>query len=425
MVYALIAFAAAMLIGLPIALVLGIVSFTHIMTIGPDFLSTIVQRMFSGVNSSSMVCIPFFIVAGDLMNRGGLTEKLFDFMRQTFGFVKGGLAYATVAVGVILSAILGSANAVSAILCKAAVPELERDGYDKVFATSLVAVTGVLGPVIPPSVGFVMLGVLCGVSVKSLFLAGIIPGILLALAIACVIAYYTKKRGYSKSVEHFNIQLWGRSFIKAIPGLMVPLVIIGGVLMGIFTPSEAGAIAALIAIIFGFVYKTMTINDLMTCFMNSALTSAGILLIVAFGNVLGWSMAFDRIPEKLTELMTSISDNPYIVMGMILVALLIIGFFLEGFAAILIFAPIFAPLATSVGIDLVHFCLIFIIMINIGLITPPMGMVLFVSSNITQTPLEKLCVSIWPFVLATFGCTALMAFLPQITLFIPNLINIS
>ena len=159
--------------------------------------------------------------------------------------------------------------------------------------------------------------------------------------------------------------------------------------------------------------------------MNSALTSAGILLIVAFGNVLGWSMAFDRIPEKLTELMTSISDNPYIVMGMILVALLIIGFFLEGFAAILIFAPIFAPLATSVGIDLVHFCLIFIIMINIGLITPPMGMVLFVSSNITQTPLEKLCVSIWPFVLATFGCTALMAFLPQITLFIPNLINIS
>jgi len=423
MIYALIAFAVALVIGLPIALVLGIVSFTHILTIGPEFFNTIIQRMFGGVNQSSMVCIPFFVVAGELMNRGGLTEKLFDLMRETLGYVKGGLAYATVAVGVVLSAILGSANAVSAILCKVAVPELEKDGYDRTFGASLVAITGVLGPVIPPSVGFVMLGVLCGVSVKTLFLAGVIPGILLALSICIIIAYYTKKRGYPVSVEKFHAGRWTKAFVKAIPALLVPVIIIGGVLAGVFTPSEAGAVAAVIAIIFGFIYRTMTIKDLIQCFANAAIVSSGILLIVAFGNVLGWSLAFDRIPTKLTELMLSISDNMYVVMGMILLALLVIGFFLEGFAAILIFAPVFAPLATSVGIDLAHFCLIFIIMINIGLVTPPMGMVLFVSSNITKAPLEKLCISIWPFVIATFVCTVVMAFLPQVTLFVPKLVG--
>ena len=210
-------------------------------------------------------------------------------------------------------------------------------------------------------------------------------------------------------------------FLKALPALLVPLIIVGGVLGGIFTPTESGAVAVGVAFIFGVVSRTLKLKDLPSIFLRSGMTTAGIMLIVAFGNILGWTLAFDRIPVKLAEGILSITTNPNMVMLLLLIALILIGCVLEGFAAILIFAPVFAPVAAAVGIDPIHFGLVFTVILSLGLVTPPMGMVLFVSSNITGVPLTKMNVQIIPFAAVAIAASCVMAFFPQITLLLPNL----
>ena len=417
-----IVFGIALLAGVPMAFVLGLAGITHLFAIGePAYMSIITQRLFTGVNSFSLMCIPFFVLAGDLMNKGGVTKRLLNLARELVGWIPGGMAYCCVILAMVLSAILGSANAVAAILCAILITEMAKDGYDPEFTGSVIAASSVLGPIIPPSVTFIIYGVLTGVSVSKMFMAGIVPGILLGVGYATVIAVYTKKRGYRKSKDHFDAKACGIAFVKAIPALLVPVVIIGGIMGGIFTPTESGAVAVVAAVVAAIIYRSFDIKSLPDVLLNTGMTTAAIMLIVAFGNIIGWSMSIDNIPNKITNAILSVTDNQQIVLLLIILCLFAIGCVMDAFAAMYVFTPVFYPLATAVGIDPIHFGIIFCLMLTIGLITPPVGMLLFVTSNISGVPLAKLSKTIWPFVLTAMVVVLLLAFVPDLVMFIPNL----
>lgn len=420
-----IVFVAALLIGIPMAFVLGLGGLAHLVAINsPEYFPVITQRLFTGVNSFSLMCIPFFILAGELMNSGGITQRLLQFAREGLGWIKGGMAYCCVILAMILSAILGSANAVTAILCAILIKEMAKDGYDSDFTGSLIAASGVLGPIIPPSITFIIYGVLTGVSVQKMFMAGIVPGIMLGIGYILVILYYTKKRGYKKSKERFELNSFIKAFIKALPALIVPFVIIGGIMGGIFTPTESGAVAVVAAIVASLIYRTFDVKQLPEILLRTGVTTAGIMLIVAFGNIMGWTMAMDGIPGKITSGILAITTNRYIVLFLIILALVAIGCVMEAFSAMYIFVPVFFPLATAVGMDPVHFGVILCVMFTIGLITPPVGMLLFVTSNISHIPLAKLSKSIAPFAAVAFVITLILAYCPGLVMFIPNMLGI-
>lgn len=420
-----IVFALALFMGVPMAFVLGLGGLAHLISIhSPEYMSVITQRLFVGVNSFSLMCIPFFVLAGELMNKGGVTKRLLDLARELVGWIRGGMAYCCVILAMVLSAILGSANAVTAILCAILISEMAKDGFDDDFTGSLIAASGVLGPVIPPSITFIIYGVLTGVSVQKMFMAGVVPGLMIGIGYAVVIQYYTKKRGYRRSKEMFDPKACFTAFVKAIPALIVPIVIIGGIVGGVFTPTESGAVAVVAAIVAGIIYRSFDVKSLPDVLLNTGMTTAGIMLIVAFGNIMGWTMAIDQIPAKITGAILSLTDNKYLVLLLIIGALVIIGCLMEAFSAMYIFTPVFYPLAMAVGLDPVHFGIIFCVMLTIGLITPPVGMLLFVTSNISGVPLAKLSKSILPFAIVALAAVLIMAFVPQLVMFIPNLLGI-
>lgn len=417
-------FAILLVLGLPIAFVLGATGLTHLLVIGePSYYPVAIQRMFSGINSFSMMAIPFFVLAGELMNKGQITDKLVDLARECIGFVRGGMGYTVVLVAMFLSAILGSANAVAAILCAMLVPEMVKDKYSPEFSTSLIASSAIIGPIIPPSVTFILYAVLAGTSVNALFLGGIIPGILLGVAFMIVIFIKSRKENYPKYTEKIHFGRILKALVVALPSLIIPIVIVGGILTGAFTPTESGAIACLIAFIAGkFIYRRLKWSDIPVVLGNTALLTSAIMIIIAMGNVLGWTLATDRIPQLLSDSILGFTTSATVIMLLILLALLFIGMFMEAFAAMVIFVPVFAPLAAAAGFNDVHFGLVFSLMISVALITPPVGMVLFVSSNVTGVPLGKISREVVPFVLVSMLVIILIAFMPDIVLFLPELL---
>lgn len=414
-------FITSLLVGIPIAFVLGLTGLTHLIVIDePLFFNIITQRLFGGVNSFSLMCIPFFIMAGDFMNKGGVTRKLIDFIREMIGCVKGGIAYVVVVVAMILSAILGSANAVAAMLCAVLVPEMKKDGYDDAFAGALIAASSVLGPVVPPSVTFIIYGMLTGVSVSKLFLAGIVPGVVIAAGYAGVIMFYSKKHNFPKVNDSLDLKRLLRSFIAAVPALVVPVIMLGGVLGGFFTPTESGAVAVAAAIIAGVLYRTLKWKDIPAILLNTGSVTAAIMLIIAFGNIMGWTLAMDKVPQLISDTILGITTNQHLVFAMILGFLILLGCVMEGFASLIIFAPVLAVLANGVNIDPVHFGVIICLMLTIGLITPPIGMLIFVVSNITNISLTRLSKAILPFAFVAFVLTVILAYIPDLVLFLPR-----
>jgi tripartite ATP-independent transporter DctM subunit len=415
-------FIASLLCGIPIAFVLGLTALAHLLAMdNAAFFNVITQRLFGGVNSFSLMCIPFFVMAGEFMNKGGVTERLIDFTRELVGSVRGGLAYVVVIVAMILSAILGSANAVAAMLCAVLVPELKKDGYSEEFSGSLIAASGVLGPIIPPSVTFILYSLLTGTSIHNLYLAGIIPGILLAVGYSFVIAYYAKKYNFPKAKDGFDFARLIKSFVKALPALLVPVIMLGGVLAGAFTPTEAGAVAVVAAILAGIIYRSLKWEDVPGILLNSGAVTAAIMLIVAFGNIMGWTLAMDNIPSLIRDTVLGITTNPYLVLAILLAFLIALGCVMEAFASLVVFAPMLAAVAMAVNIDPVHFGVIICIMLNIALITPPVGMLLFVVSNISKISLAKLSKTILPFAAVAMAITVMLAYLPDVVLLLPRM----
>lgn len=424
MIIVVLTFAVCLLMGIAIPFVLGISGIVHLLVMGNEaYLAVFAQRMFTGIDQFSLMCIPFFILAGGLMNKTGITERILGLANELIGFLSGGLAYATVLVAAQLSAILGSANAVAVVLCSILVPSMKAQHYDEDFAAAVVASSAVMGPIIPPSITFVIYGMLTGVSVGKLFIAGVIPGLLLGLGYMIVIYTHVRKKNYPKVISKPDSRRLLKAFLRAAPVLPIPLIIVGGVLLGVFTPTESGAVAVAVSIISGIMYRTLKLSDLAHILIEAAKITSAIMLIVAFANILGWTLVIDGVPQALSNGITGITTDPNMVLLLLLFALILIGCVVEGFAAMLIFAPMMYPLTMSVGIDPIHFGVIFALMSTLGLITPPVGMLLFVTSGVTEIPLVKLSRAVFPFAIAGFIVTFLVAFVPDLALFLPGFLD--
>ncbi len=416
-------FIITLLTGFPIAFVMAFTGVSHMISFGYTGIADILtQKMFYGIDTFSYTCIAFFITAGQLMNAGGVTDRIVEVAQEFIGHRRGGLAYAVILVGMVLAAILGSANAVAVILCSVMIPAMVKSGYDKEFAGSVVASSGILGCIIPPSIDFVIYSVLAGVSVRRMFVAGILPGIFLGLCFMVVVFFTAKKRNYPKYREKFSAKDAFKALIHGLPSLMVPVIIVGGVLGGIFTPTESGAIACAAATILGFVYKKLHLRDFPKILASSGLVTAGIMLIISTGNILSWSLSYDNVPVRLVNAITATTSNKYLIMLLIIMMLFAIGCVMEAFAAELILVPVLAPLAEAIGYDSIHFGMIVIIMLTIALATPPVGMLLFTTSKVARIDLTKLNKAIWPFVFAGLIGTLILAYVPVITTLLPNLL---
>lgn len=418
-----VAFAVFLLIGVPIAFLLGLTGVVHLISLGEiEYFSVVINRMLAGVNSTGLSAIPFFIIAGELMNEGGITTRLFALFRELVASIKGGLAYAVVVVAAVLAAILGSANAVSSMLCKVAIPELSKDGYQEDFSGALIAASGVLGPIIPPSTTFVYYSVLTDVSVRGLFIAGIIPGILLALGFIAVIWVNGKIfKSYPDPSMKFSFQRLGKAFVRAIPALVVPIIMVGGILAGIFTPNESACVAVVAAVIVGLGYKTLDLKRLPAALLRAGMASAALLLIVSFGNIISWTLAISGVKDVVMAAILGITTNKYLIMLIIIIILAAVGCVMDATAAMLVFIPVLTPFADLIGMDPVHFGLIYCLMITIGLITPPVGMTLFVTSNVSGINFTSICKQVVPFAVVALAVTIALAYLPGVVMFLPNL----
>ncbi|MGI6286649.1 TRAP transporter large permease [Neomoorella humiferrea] len=417
------AFIVTLVIGLPIAFVLGFTGVLHALIIGdPNLLVMLPQRMFAAADNFSLMAIPLFVLAGELMGFGGITEKLADMTRSVIGHIRGGLAYATVVVGCFLGALLGSANAAAALLGDVMQPEMVKDGYDEVFSTCLTAATSILGPIIPPSMVFIVYGVAANLSIGELFFAGIIPGLLLAAAYF-VIIWLTGRREKWHVRPRATLAEVGRSFLKAAPSLLVPVIILGGILGGITTPTESAAAASVVAVFLGtVVYKKLKLSHIPHILERTGVVSASIMIIVAMANILGWTLALDQVPQTIAQFMLSLTSNKYLLLLLINIFLLFVGMVMETVAAIIILVPVFLPIITAVGIDPLHFGLVVSFNLIVGLLTPPVGVALFTTSIVTKTPLQKLIKPIWIWVGAAVVVLMILTYVPGIVTFLPRLV---
>lgn len=409
-----------LLIGMPISLVLMITSMAYlIMTGNMELLSSVPQQMFSGINNSGLLAIPLFMLAGELMNSGGITSRLIAFSKSVIGHLRGGLAYVAVIANMFLASILGSANAQAAMMSKVMVPEMEKEGYDRGFSSALTLASSIVAPVIPPSMLFIIYGTLSGASIGALFLAGIVPGILLGVSFILIIIYMSKRHNFPKS-ERESIQGMAVNLFKVIPALLIPFVIIFGILSGIFTPTESAAVACILAVIIGFSYKQLKLKNLPEILQNTVTSTAVITFLIVMANVFGFILAFERIPQLITETMLSLSENPLVFLLLVNILLLLLGTVLDGIAALIILVPVLTPLLPIYGVDPVHFGVIITINLTIGLMTPPVGTGLFIVSSIAKVTLERLLKSIFPFLIVAVIMLLIITYWEDAVLWIPN-----
>ena len=341
-----------LVLGVPIAFVLGLASVTHILINGDfTFFLNIPQRMFAAADKFSLMAIPLFVLMGELMNTGGITRRLTDFARTILGHMRGGLAYVNILVCMFLSAIIGSANAVAAMQSTSMVPEMKKDGYSNEYASALTSAASIMGPIIPPSMVFIIYGISAGTSIGALFLAGIIPGVLLGLGFFILAYIYARKHNFPvKTRESFKAV--AVNFIKTSPALTIPIFVLGGIISGMFTATEAGAIGTLLAFIVGkFIYKDLEWKKLSFIFTKAGILTASIMLIIATSNIFGWILAIEQIPQIIAEYILGISTNPIVILLIINIFLLIVGCFLEPIAALVILVPVLLPMALQLGVD--------------------------------------------------------------------------
>ncbi|ANU11766.1 TRAP dicarboxylate transporter subunit DctM [Planococcus antarcticus DSM 14505] len=409
---------ALFLINVPIAVALGLASTLVFFLDGNVSLIVIIQRMFNSVDSFPLMAIPFFILAGKLMESGGISRRLIHLANVIFGRVKGGLGIVSIVACAFFAAISGSAAATTAAVGALMIPAMVNKGYDKSFATAIQAAGGTIGIMIPPSVPLVLYGVAAGVSVSELFIAGIVPGLFVMVSLILLVYLISLKEGYGGG-EKFGFKDFFKAFFDAFLALMMPVIILGGIYGGIFTPTEAAVVAVVYGLFVGiFIYREIKLADLSRIFSSSVVVTAVIMFIIAGASVFGYYLTRQRIPAELTELMLSVTDNWIIALLIINLLLLICGVFLETSAAIIILTPILVPIASALEIDLVHFGIIMIVNLGIGFITPPVGVNLFVAANIAGTKFESLVKAIVPFVLIMIVDVLIISFIPGISLFL-------
>lgn len=423
--FVIIVFILLLVIGIPISLVLGMITIVYFFTLGnPLLLLSMPQQLFSSLDNYGLLAIPLFMLAGELMNGGGITSKLVKFARVLFGHVRGGLAYVTVIANMFLASILGSANAQAAMMSKTMVPEMEKAGYDRGFSAALTLSSSIVAPMIPPSMIFIIYGTLSGASIGELFMAGIVPGLLYGVAFISLIAYMGYKYNFPKS-ERASLKEMLHSIFTVIPALLVPVVIIAGILTGAFTATESAAVACVIAFIVGsFFYKELKFHKLPSILMNTVITTATVTFLIAMAGAFGWMIAFEQIPQMIANGMLSLSENPIIFLLLVNIFLLLLGAVLDGIAALIILVPVLMPLLVTYGVDPVHFGVIICINLTIGLLTPPIGTGLFIVSSIADVKFERLIKEVFPFLIIGIIVLFIITYWEGAVLWIPRLVGL-
>jgi tripartite ATP-independent transporter DctM subunit len=414
---------ALFLIGMPVAFALGISGFMMLKMMWGNSVNPgiIAQRMLYGVNNFVILAIPFFLLAGKLMNTGGITNRIFRFANLLVGHLTGGLGQVNIIASMIFSGMSGLAAADTAGLGVVELKAMKDAGYDTDFSCAITGASSTIGPIIPPSVPLVIYGILSNVSIGRLLIAGIIPGFLVGLSLMIMVAFYAGKKGYSQNPRPKFDELWD-AFKHAVAPMMTPFILIGGILTGIFTPTEAAAICALYAFILGcFVYREISFRDLWRILKETARETATITFIIACAMFYGWVMIRSRMPIVLLELVTDISSNPIVVLFILNGFLLLIGCFMETIAALSILVPIILPLLLKVGIDPLHFGMIMVLNLMIGLLTPPFGINLFILSKISGLSSLRIAKATLPFFIPLLVVLILITLFPSVVTFLPTL----
>jgi len=412
-----------MLLGLPIAVSMGLTAVLSFLALGsPSLLPMVPQRMYAGTTSFTLLAIPFFILAGNLMNTGGITHRLVRFAQCLIGHIRGGLGHVTVVTNMIMAGMSGSAVADATGTGTVLIPAMEQAGYPRKFSAALVGAASTIGPVIPPSIPFVIFGSITGTSVGRLFLGGFLPGVLMGIFLMITVAIIAKRRGYPRERR---VTLWEllSSTLRAAPAWGAPVIIIGGILAGIFTPTEAAAAASIYALILGMlVYREIKVKDLPRILWETVRNTVQVMFIISAASVFGWLLIQQRVPTTIVGGLMALTSKRWLVLLIVNAILLILGCFMEGIAIMLLTIPVFMPLVARVGVDPVHFGVVMTLNLMIGLLTPPVGMSLYAVSGISGVPLWPLARELWPYILALMVCLALITYVPGLVLWVPNLI---
>ncbi len=415
------AFAITLVMGFPIAFCLGITSLA-VLVASDVPLNLMAQRIFTGMDSFPLMAVPFFVLAGEMMNVGGTTQRLISLANVLVGKIRGGLAHTTVVSAMFLSGISGSAVADASALGSVLIPGMVQRGYGRGFSAAITASAAVMGPTIPPSILMVILGVTTGISIGALFAAGMIPGIMQGLAMMGMAYYFAIKHNYPKDEEPLSLGRIWRELVAAGPALLAPVIIIGGILAGAFTPTEAAVVAVFYALILGlWVYKELRWRDLVRILVNTGITTSVLLLIIGMANIFAWVLTAEQVPQKIAAALLGITKDPYLILLLINVVLLLVGMFMEAGAAIVILSPTLLAVAQAVGIHPLHFGFVMILNLSIGLITPPVGVLLFVVCGITGYPFGLVTRWAMPFLAANLATLALVSYVPAIIMWVPRL----
>lgn len=410
------------LIGVPIAFSLGIVSVTEIL-VDELPITVVIQKMFTGVDSIALTAIPLFILSGNIMYRGGMSRRIVNFAELLLGHLPSGLAIVSVFACMFFAAITGSAIAATAAIGGILIPLMVDKGYDKEFCAPLLACGGSIGPIIPPSIPLLVYGTLANVSVGKLFIGGIMPGLLMGLVLMVYCVYVGKRRNYIGNEKRAPLKDVLSAGKDATVALLMPVIIIGGIMSGIFTPTESAAIAVVYSVIVGkFVYNELTIKDAWETLVESAKSTGQVLMVVAFASLFTWVITINNIPQEIGEILIDVADNKYVLLMIINIILLIAGTFIDTTSAIVIFTPLFLPLVQTFDINLIHFGLVMAVNLTIGMCTPPLGVCLFVSGSIARVSLKEQFRDLMPMIGTLIIVLLLVTYIPDITLLLVGLL---
>ncbi len=409
-------------LGTPIAVALGVLAIgTMWYTAGPDLLAIFIQRVYAGTTSFPLLAIPFFILSGNLMNTGGMTQRIFDVAHLIVGRIRGGLGHVNVLASMLFAGMSGSAVADAAGLGLVEIKAMREAGYSPRFAATITAVSSTIGPVIPPSIPFVIYGSLANVSVGALFLAGVVPGVLMGVALMLVIALVAKRKNLPIGDARPPARVaWG-IVRNAAPALAMPPLILGGIFGGIVTPTEAAVVAAAYAFLLGrFFYRELPLSQLPEVLWESGRQTAQVMFIIAASAPFAWVLIQQQIPNAVIAALFELSSEPWVILLIVNVILLVLGMFIEGVAIIIIAFPVLLPVMLKIGVDPVHFGVIIVLNIMIGLVTPPVGLCLYVVSEVSKVPIGDIVAEMWPYVLALVGVLLIITYVPAFSLWLPH-----
>jgi tripartite ATP-independent transporter DctM subunit len=417
-----VSFLALLAVSAPILVGLGGSSLVYSLISGNIPLAMLVQTTFGGLTSFPLLAIPLFMLAGNLMNAGGITPDLVGFARLLMGHIRGGLGLATILACAIFSAISGAAVATAVAIGVVMIPAMKRAGYEEDVSAAVTSVASCMGPIIPPSIPFIIYGVSAGVSIGALFLGGVLPGILLGLGLMFYMYLVATKKEYprdeKKPLKEILVAGW-----KALPALFMPLIIMGGILTGAFTPTEAAGVAVVYALLVGFlIYRRLRLRHLPDVLLKSGLESGMVMLLIAMSEPFAWIVAADQIPQLLLDWMSGLTTSPYMILLLVNVFLLILGIPIETAPALVIVTPVLAPIAAAVGIDPVHMGIVICLNLVLGLVTPPVGAVLFAVCGVANISMDSLSKAIWPPFLVSLVVLGIVTYVPWLSTFLPKLV---